>query len=761
MKLVLVESPTKANAISQYLGNEYLVLATKGHIAEIRKRPFGVDIESGFTPHYELVAGAQERLREIRDAAAQAETVYLATDPDREGEAISWHLCRELQTPPEKAVRVEFHEITKAAVIAAMQRAHTIDLSLVDAYQARSVLDYVIGLTLSPLLSSKICRGLSGGRVQSAVLHEICERDRAIDAFIPEESWSVEAAMEKNGVAFTAKAVPEEFDADSAQALAARLAHVSFRVTEVKHQERNENPQPPFTTSTLQQDAASRLGFNVDRTMHVAQDLFEGVRLPDGEISGLITYMRTDSVRISGEAVEAARHTVVQCFGAEYLPECAPTYTAAANAQDAHEAIRPTQIDRTPESLGACLTEEQSKLYRLIYARFLASQMRPARRERVSVKLDAAGQLFQCGSGRILFDGFRKAYAYFEENGESNPESDLPRLQKDDLCQANGIECVQHFTQPPAHYTQASMVKYMEQSGIGRPSTYASTIKKVLGRGYAELDGRSLKARPLGMTVDDRLTGYFSDIVDTQYTRGMEEQLDQVAAGSAPWTDMVNNAWQIYAPKLAQARETMPRIQAVPTDKTCPICHAPLVKRLSKNGWFLGCSNYPVCNHAEDIPELSQKLCPACGERLEKRHKRSGTAFEVCVNPACERFRPDPDPVDPPQTIDVLSWARTIQPVAMPLSARKLANRITAAAPDGQSINGVELSQKFAEQGLLAGRPDAYGNRRMLPTPAGEAQGIGIKTTGAGGDTPMEVAVFNTDAQRYVLQHLKAFGFHE
>ncbi|KHG65458.1 DNA topoisomerase I [Thermus sp. 2.9] len=650
--LVVVESPAKAKSIQKMLGPAYEVRASRGHVADLPERELGVDVDRDFAPTYEVKKDKKPVVEELK-RAAQGKRLLIATDPDREGEAIGWHVARLLGRNPEEPIRVEFHEITPKVVRQAVEHPRPIDQNLVDAQQARRVLDRLLGYNLSPLLSLEFRkRALSAGRVQSVALRLVVEREEEIEAFKREEYWLLRGlfqAAEKTFPALLYEVDGKRLWAGQgekegklhlkteaeAKALAAEALKGAYRVAQVEVRERRKSPPPPFTTSTLQQAASSRLGYTASRTMRIAQRLYEGVDLPEGTV-GLITYMRTDSVRVSPEALALAREVIAERFGPSFLPETPRVYkNRKEGVQDAHEAIRPTDPRRTPESVRKYLSEEEYRLYDLIWRRFLASQMKDALYEQTAVVLeDEKGRLRFRASGSILkFEGYLKAWGK-EEEEEEPPVPAVPEGAEAKLLQ---ITPEQRFTEPPPRYTDASLVKTMEELGIGRPSTYAPTLETLEKRGYVERRGRTLLPTPLGREVTRYLKERFPQVVAYEFTARMEDRLDQVEEGKAPWPQVV---WEFYEPFLGELAQ-------VPK-KTCPKCGRPLELKVSRYGQFLGCTGYPECTYTEPLEKKEAEpigeACPKCGKPLLRKEGRYGSFIACSGYPACDYTRDDGKP---------------------------------------------------------------------------------------------------------------------
>ena len=684
--LVIVESPAKAKTIEKYLGKDYEVRASMGHLRDLPKSKLGVDVERDFEPVYEPIKGKEELIRDLKKAAGKADTVYLATDPDREGEAISWHLKQLLNLPDAKARRVTFNEITKNVVRDAIQAPREIDLDLVDAQQTRRILDRLVGYKLSPLLWKKIRRGLSAGRVQSVATRMVDDRDREIEDFRPEEYWSLDAELGQRPLPAGMPA-PVRFRTASDTELvsdaaplppydpAAFAAHwhgldgkkgelrnradaesviretidKDFVVTKVRRTEKKRNPAPPFTTSTLQQDASRKLNMTPRRTMAIAQQLYEGVEIKGEGAVGLITYMRTDSLRLSEEAIAAARAFIGDRYGREYCPETPRRYRAKGNAQDAHEAIRPSDVRRTPEEVKDSLTREQYSLYRLIWSRFVACQMSGAVYDAVSVDITALSRdgaasvgnhVFRATSSALKFSGFTAVYEEGRDDEKEETNSPLPSLREGQILCLRGYEGVQRFTQPPAHYTDATLIRAMEEEGIGRPSTYAPTVSTILDRQYVMKEGKYLHITNLGRVVTQLMKERFSDIADVSFTARMEEELDEVEEGKTSGKAVLRGFYGKFDQSLQDAEKALEGVRIkVPeqvTEEICPVCGRNLVIKYGRFGPFLSCPGYPECVFAMPLVEVMPGRCPKCGGRLMKRGGVSQTTHKPYTYYCCE-----------------------------------------------------------------------------------------------------------------------------
>ncbi len=651
--LIIVESPTKARTISRFMKAKYDVKASMGHVRDLPKSKLGVDIENGFKPQYITIRGKGKVIKELKEAAKQASDVYLATDPDREGEAISWHLCHVLDIEPQQARRVTFHEITENAVKEAFRNPMPIKQSLVDAQQARRILDRLVGYTLSPLLWKKVKPGLSAGRVQSAALRLIVDREIEIETFQPEEYWTIEALLQ--GEKGLVKAKYYGYDGkkrdlrhrqDVDQVLQG-IEGAQFIVTSVQPKERRKNPPLPFTTSTLQQEASRKLGFTVRKTMSVAQTLYEGVELGEQGYAGLITYMRTDSTRVSPVAVKEARQYIEGVFGKEYIGRDRKR-KSAPGAQDAHEAIRPTEVRRLPSEIKKYLTEDQYKLYELIWNRFVASQMAAAVYDTVTCDIEANKHVFRATGSRLAFPGFTKLYEEGEDNPEEAAEEIIP-LSVNERLELKQLDPQQHFTQPPQRYTEASLVKTLEQNGIGRPSTYAPIIATLTEREYVVREKRRLVPTELGRLVDSILREHFPSIVDVGFTADMEKRLDAIEAGSSRWEQVIGEFWEPFKEQLEKAEQQIQRVklQDELAGEDCEKCGRPMVIKRSRYGKFIACSGYPECKNTKPYVERTGAVCPRCKGDIVVRRSRKGRVFYGCLNyPDCDFVswsRPVPD----------------------------------------------------------------------------------------------------------------------
>lgn len=645
--LVIVESPTKIKGIKKYLGRNYEVVATKGHIRDLPKSTLGINIENDFEPKYINVVGKGDVIKGLKKEAKKCDKVYLATDPDREGEAISWHLAHILGLSLEDANRVTFNEITKSGVKTGMKTPRKIDLDLVDAQQARRVLDRLVGYQLSPFLWRKVRSGLSAGRVQSVAVRIVVDREEEIRKFVSEEYWTIDAMLRAEAAKKpfpakfygTAKEKIEIKTKEEADRILSELDGAEFLVKGVKKGVRKKSPSAPFTTSTMQQEAARKLGFQAKRTMKVAQELYEGLDLPKLGAVGLITYMRTDSLRISDEARGAANQYILSAFGENYLPKSPNLYKTKSEAQDAHEAIRPTMPALTPNEVKEHLTAEQFKLYKLIWERFIASQMEAAILDTVSVDIGAGKYLFKASGYTVRFDGFTALYEEGKD-GESEKQVVLPPLAVNDPLSVESLKGNQHFTQPPPRYTEATLIKALEENGIGRPSTYAPTISTILARNYVEREAKQIKPTELGEVVTRLMEDHFNDIVDVKFTANMEKELDLVEEGKMKWKDTIRDFYGGFSKSLEKAEKELgsERIN-VPdevTDIDCELCGRKMVVKMGRFGKFLACSGYPECKNTKPIVIETKGICPLCGGKiLEKKSKKGKKYFGCEHNPKC------------------------------------------------------------------------------------------------------------------------------
>jgi DNA topoisomerase I len=659
-KLVIVESPTKAKTVGRFLGKEYTVRASVGHVRDLLRSQLSVDVEKDFEPKYRVPNEKRQIVKALKAEAERAEQLFLATDLDREGEAIAWHLLQAMEVEPSQAKRVVFHEITRPAIEQAFKHPRKIDAHLVDAQQARRILDRLVGYSLSPLLWSKVRSRLSAGRVQSAALRLVVDRERAIEGFQAREYWTVDASLlhPSKPPAFWARLTrldgvePGLGDEVSAQDALAGLRRSEFVVAKAASGSRSRRPLPPFTTSTLQQDASRRLGYTARRTMALAQQLYEGIDIGQEGSVGLITYMRTDSTHVATDAQHEARKAIEARFGPRYIPPAPPVYrTRTRGAQEAHEAIRPTDPARDPDGVRANLTTEQYKLYSLIWKRFLASQMAPAEYDTRAIDVKGRGERhsyeLKASASALRFPGFLDIYedrpSEGGDNGEEEPQetllAQLPDLERGDHLELKDLKSEQHFTQPPPRFSEASLVKALEENGIGRPSTYAPILSTLQERGYVQREAKRLYPTEIGATVNDLLVEHFPNIVDLGFTARMEGELDDVASGSRRWTEVVREFYTPFAAQVKQAALDMPEVKTEPEvlERACPRCGKPLVVRYGRYGKFIGCSDFPTCRHTEPWLEKIGVACPKDGGEVIERRTRKGRTFYGCENyPACD-----------------------------------------------------------------------------------------------------------------------------
>lgn len=635
--LVIVESPSKAKTIKGYLGKSFNVLASNGHVRDLPKSQLGVDIENNFEPKYITIRGKGELLTKLKKEAKASDNVYLATDPDREGEAISWHLAQLLGIDTNKKCRITFNEITKKAVNEAVKSPRSIDVDLVDAQQARRVLDRIVGYKLSPLLWKKIKKGLSAGRVQSTATKLLVDREREIEKFVPQEYWSLDALLTgadgKNpfearfyGLGGKKLSVKTK---DEMDAVLKKLEGKDFVVKTAKYSTKKKNPMPPFTTSTMQQEASRKLGFTAKRTMTAAQMLYEGVSVPGKGTMGLITYMRTDSLRIAAEAMTAAKDYIAKSFGGEYLPEKPRYYKSGKNSQDAHEAIRPTTPDISPDSLKNSLTPDLYKLYKLIWERFTASQMASSVYDVVAADIEAGECAFKASGSKIKFKGFELLYASDDDEGDIKK---IPELHNGDKLKCKELKPEQHFTEPPSRYTEASLIKTLEEKGIGRPSTYAPIITTIMARGYVVREKKLLKPTELGIVTTDLVSQYFADIVDVEFTAGMEEKLDEIEEGKYSWQKTISDFYTPFEKLLENADKEIGKVklQDEVSDVKCEKCGRMMVYKMGRFGKFLACPGFPECRNTKAIIKGTGVKCPRCGAEIIERKSQKGKKYFAC-----------------------------------------------------------------------------------------------------------------------------------
>ena len=655
--LVIVESPAKAKTIKKYLGEDYNVIASMGHVRDLPKGQIAIDFDNNFKPRYINIPGKSKLIKELTEKAAASDMVYLATDPDREGEAISWHLAHILKLDTAQQNRVTFGEITKKGITEGMANKRTIDMDLINAQQARRILDRIVGYKLSPFLWKKVKGGLSAGRVQSVAVRLIVDRHREIEAFIPQEYWNIDAALSPSGSAKKFKARYWGTDgkkitvANEEQALKikAESENSKFEIEKITKGERKRVPAPPFTTSSLQQEASRRLGFTALRTMRAAQTLYEGVEVNGYGTLGLITYMRTDSLRISDEAYFAAKGFIGEKYGKNYVPPYRRNYKSKNNSQDAHEAIRPTNVNITPEIAYGSLSGDVAKLYKLIWERFMASQMADCVQETVSVDITAANHMYKATGYTVLFDGFT---ALYEEQTDEKKEKEtaLPPLEKDTKLKLREMEAEQKFTQPPSEYTEATLIKALEENGIGRPSTYAPIIYTIIERGYVERNAKKLIPTPLGITVNDVLMAQFNDIVDVKFSANMESNLDRIEEGTTEWTQVIREFYDVFQADLDKAEKEMDgqkvKVPEVMTDEICELCGKPMVIKTGRYGKFMACSGFPECTNTKKIVKYAKGACPKCGGRILQLTSKRGRIFYACENGTACGFMSWEEPTD-------------------------------------------------------------------------------------------------------------------
>ncbi len=648
-ELVIVESPAKAKTIQKYLGKGFEVVASMGHVRDLPKSKLSVDIEHDFAPTYIEMKGKEDVIRDLRAHAKKASRVWPATDPDREGEAISWHLAQLLGLDISENNRVEFNEITKSGVQTGMSNPHRIDLDLVNAQQARRILDRIVGYQLSPFLWRKIRRGLSAGRVQSVAVRLVVDRENEIRAFKPREYWTIDAKL-------TAKSSRKIFSAHLAEvggkkaelatgaeadAILKSLENAEYIVKSVKKRVTTRQPAPPFITSTLQQEASRRMGFQARRTMKAAQELYEGVEIPELGAVGLITYMRTDSLRVSDEAKAAAAEYIRDTYGKQYLPASPRNFKTKKGAQDAHEAIRPSMPNVTPEQVKSSLTADQYKLYKLIWERFIASQMANCQLDTASVDIQANDCLFRASGYSVKFDGFTKLYEEAKDGAQNDEDNkELPPLTEGDPLKLKALDGNQHFTQPPSRYTEATLIKALEENGIGRPSTYAATVSTILSRMYVERDGKQLRPTSLGEVTTQLMKEQFKNIVDVKFTAEMESDLDGVEQGKTDWVECLREFYGDFEKTLADAEKAMDgkrlRVPDEETDEVCDVCGKPMVIKIGRFGKFLACSGFPDCRNTKKIVTPTKGFCPICGKKIILKKSKKGRSFYGCEGyPEC------------------------------------------------------------------------------------------------------------------------------
>lgn len=649
-KLIIVESPAKANTIKKFLGGSTKVVASMGHIRDLPKSKLGIDIEHDFEPEYINIRGKGDLIKSLKTDAKKAKKVYLATDPDREGEAIAWHLAKILENDKDKITRVTFNEITKTAVQKAIKEPRNIDLNTVDAQQARRVLDRIVGYKISPILWKKVKRGLSAGRVQSVAVKLIVDRENEIENFIPEEYWNIYADLkdEKSKKQFEVRFYgkngkkQEIHSKEEIDQILKTIEKAKYTVSEVKKGEKKRNPAPPFTTSTMQQEASRKLGFTLKKTMSVAQGLYEGVKIAEKGTVGLITYMRTDSTRISEEARAAAKTQIVATYGEEYYEN--RYYKTSKDAQDAHEGIRPTYADIQPDKIKDELTKDQYKLYKLIYNRFMASQMKPAIYDTMAVNIKADDYDFKANGQNLKFKGFMTLYVEGTDEKEEKEEGILPELQENQEVKLLKINPKQSFTEPPARYTEASLVKTLEEKGIGRPSTYSPTITIILERRYIQKKQKQLVPTELGKIVNKILTENFTDVINVEFTAKIENEFDEIAEGKEQWKQMIREFYGPFEKELEKVEKELEHVELVDevSDVPCDKCGRMMVYKYGKYGKFLACPGYPECKNTKPIVETIDVPCPKCGAVVQIRKTKRGKKYFICENN--------------PQSCDYISW---------------------------------------------------------------------------------------------------------
>ncbi len=662
--LVIVESPAKARTISKILGRDYTVKASVGHVRDLPAREMGIDIDNGFTPKYIVIPGKEQVIKDLKKAAKEADTVFLAPDPDREGEAIAWHIAEEIKAKAKKVYRVTFNEITRSAVQEAMKHPGQINIQKVDAQQARRILDRLVGYELSPLLWRKVRRGLSAGRVQSVAVRLIVDREREIEAFRQEEYWSINAEFEgSNKPAFWSKLVKyrgekvEIRNAEQAEAAAGDIRASRFILSKIDRKKRKRNPAPPFITSTLQQEASRKLRYTAKKTMMLAQQLYEGIEIGDEGEVGLITYMRTDSLRVSPEAQQAAREYIEAAFGRDFLPEKPPLYKSKASAQDAHEAVRPTYLTNAPETIKKHLSKDQLALYKLIWNRFIASQMAPAELEQTTFEISCSadtcrGEAVLRASGSVVkFQGFMALYTESTDELMDEGEALLPQLKEGESLSLLELQPKQHFTQPPPRYTEASLVKALEEKGIGRPSTYAAILSTIQDRKYVQKAEGRFSPTELGAVVNDFLVDRFSELMDISFTANMEEDLDHIADGKKKWPKIVKDFYWPFHEKLSEAAAVKGKVKPedIATEQVCENCGKPMVIRWGRHGRFYACTGFPECKTTRPLegegqspgePETTDEKCPKCGSAMIIRSGRFGKFIACSGYPECKTTKP-------------------------------------------------------------------------------------------------------------------------
>ena len=649
-KLIIVESPAKANTIKKFLGGKTKVVASMGHIRDLPKSKMGIDVENNFEPEYINIRGKGDLIKLLKKEAKSAKKVYLATDPDREGEAIAWHLAHILEIPEDSKCRVTFNEITKNAVKESIEKPRKVDINLVDAQQARRVLDRIVGYKMSPVLWKKVRRGLSAGRVQSVAVKLIVDRENEIESFIPEEYWNIYAVLieEKQNQSFEAKFYgknnkkTELHSKEEVEKIKQDIKNAKFIVKEIKKSQKKRSPAPPFTTSTMQQEASRKLGFTLKKTMSVAQGLYEGVKIPGHGSIGLITYMRTDSTRLSEVARSAAKKHIVSKYGEKYYEN--RYYKTKQDAQDAHEAIRPTYIELEPDEIKDSLTSDQYKLYKLIYNRMIASQMANAIYNTVAVTIDANGNTFKANGQELCFKGFMALYVETEDNKKEEEIGNIPELKENEVVKKQKLNAKQSFTEPPARYTEASLVKALEEKGIGRPSTYSPTITTILDRHYIEKKQKQLIPTELGKVVNNLLIENFGDVINEEFTVKMENEFDDVAEGKEKWKDIIKEFYEPFEKTVKKVEKELEHVELVEevSDVQCEKCGRMMVIKYGKFGKFLACPGYPECKNAKPLVETIDVPCPNCGGKIQVRKSKKRRNYYICENN--------------PKNCDYISW---------------------------------------------------------------------------------------------------------
>ena len=645
--LVIVESPAKAKTIGRFLGKDYKIVASVGHVRDLPKSQMGVDIDNNFEPKYITIRGKGDVINKLKKEAKTSDKIFLATDPDREGEAISWHLAALLNIPQDENCRITFNEITKNAVKNAIKQPRRIDMNLVDAQQARRVLDRIVGYKISPFLWRNVKKGLSAGRVQSVAARLVVEREEEIESFIPEEYWTITSTLgDKSQKSwFQAKffgTEAEKIDLKNESMVNDIMNSIKdkeFIVRKIKSAEKKKTPAPPFTTSTLQQEASRKLGFATKKTMMIAQQLYEGIEIKGYGPVGLVTYIRTDSLRISDEAQSEALKYIKQTYGDEYLPEQKRVYKNKSSAQDAHEAIRPSHVEFEPDKVKDSLTNDQYKLYKLIWNRFIASQMQSALFDTLNVDILAGQYLFKASGSKLKFPGFMAVYSESRDEDTEEEQYILPGLEEGKKLEVKKIEPKQHFTQPPQRYTEASLVKALEEKGIGRPSTYAPTITTIFARGYVQKEKKFLVPTELGRIVTDIMKKHFSEIVDVQFTAQMEEQLDKIEEGNKFWVDVLKDFYERFSQYLKKAENEIGKVElpVEESDVVCEKCGRNMVVKLGRYGKFLACPGFPECRNTKPIREETGAKCPKCGGEIIVKKSKKGKTYYICENnPSCD-----------------------------------------------------------------------------------------------------------------------------